>query len=463
MRISIRWKLAGTYFIMIVLTLLLADWLAYTALKDHYLQEREDAYRVHTNVVGTYAGEYILGEYMAMPTLIRDYGNQVDARVVLLNRQGYVVGDSFNEQWIIGMQLKHPEVQAALRGETASGTQYVSDEEWVMYISVPVTRQKEVVGAVLLSTDITDIGEALDSLLRRMVLFSLLGGMLAGLIGLWLSVEVTRPVQELTEAVERVAMGNLDQRVPVHSRDELGQLAKAFNTMAIKLARFDRTRQEFIANASHELKSPLSSIKALAESLTYGDERDVVVYKEYLNDINSEVDRLNRLVHDLLKLAQLEDENTVLQKELQSISDIIQRIVNLMKPQAKLKEISLRAYTPEDIFWPVDRDTLSGVLLNLVDNGIKYTPPGGRVEVECQSQGEELVIRVADTGEGIPPEELPLIFERFYRVDKARARQTGGTGLGLSIVEEGVKLLGGTISVESEPARGTVFTINLPK
>lgn len=463
MRVSMRWKLVGTYFILIALTVLLANWMSYNALREYYLQERQDAYRIHTTIISTHAGEYIARGNLAMPAEIREYGQQVNARVLFIDRNGLVVGDSFNEDWILGRQLEHLEVQAALRGETASGTHFISPEEWVMYVAAPVTSQKEVVGAVLLSTEITDITQALEAVIKRMVMLSFLGAMLAGLIGLWLSAEITRPVQQLTRAVERVALGNFNQRVKVRSRDELGQLAKSFNTMARKLARVDQNRREFIANASHELKSPLASIKALAESLVYSDERDVEVYKEYLRDIDTEVDRLNRMVHDLLKLAQLEDERIVLHREEQSVQKIIARVVHLVTPQAISKGIDLSVTTQGDLIWPVDKDVLSGILLNLVDNGIKYTLAGDRVEVVGRIEEEKLVLEVRDTGDGIPPDDLPHIFERFYRVDKARSRDTGGTGLGLAIVEQGVRLMGGTIKVVSQPELGTTFTIKLPK
>ncbi|MEG6616536.1 HAMP domain-containing sensor histidine kinase [Peptococcaceae bacterium 1198_IL3148] len=460
---SVRWKLVGTYLIMIALTVLLTNWLAYTALKQHYLQERQEAYLVHASVVSTFAANYIDGNNLTMPIEFRTYGENVGARILLLDRQGIVVNDSFNEKWVVGRQLGHNEVQAALTGVTAAGAHALSAEEWVMYVAVPVTWEKEVVGAVMLSTDINDIKEALHEVLKSMAVLSMLGSVLALMVGLWLAAKVTKPVEDLSFAVERVAAGNFNEPVPVRSRDELGQLTKSFNSMAEKLANVDRSRREFIANASHELKSPLSSIKALAESLIYSNEQDVTIYKEYLGDINDEIDRLNRVVHDLLQLAKMEDEVTTLNIEAQSVQKVIDQVIHLLKPKAKAKDITLQVTTADQLLWPVDEDMLAMILLNLVDNGIKYTAPGGQVTVNGNTVGDTLELQVSDSGEGIPAADLPHIFDRFYRVDKARSRDTGGTGLGLSIVQQAVKVLGGTISVESQVGIGTKFTVKLDR
>jgi signal transduction histidine kinase len=460
---SVRWKLVGTYLIMIVLTVLLADWLAYTALKQHYLQERQQAYLVHANVISTYATDYIEGYHQTLPIELRKYGENVGARILVLDRDGVVVNDSFNEKWVIGRQLSHTEVQAALNGETSAGEHMLSPGEWVMYVTVPVTWKKEVAGAVLLSTSINDIREALNTVLRRMALMSTLGSALALLLGLWLAAKLTKPVEDLSLAVERVAVGNFNEPVPVRSQDELGQLARSFNSMAEKLDNVDRSRREFIANASHELKSPLSSIKALAESLIYSDEQDVAIYKEYMEDINNEIDRLNRVVHDLLQLAKMEDEVTKLEIAEKSVQKAINRIVHLVSPKAKAKAVTVEVNTEGELNWPVDEDMLGIILLNLVDNSIKYTQTGGKVAVSGHIAGDILELQVADSGEGIPEADLPHIFDRFYRVDKARSRDTGGTGLGLSIVQQAVKVLGGTITVTSHVGDGSTFTVRLSR
>lgn len=460
---TIRTKLLSAYSIIIILTVVLTDLLAYAALKEHYLLERQEAYQVHANVISTYANEYIKSnDRHSPPYAIMDYGERVEARILLLNNEGVVFSDSFNERWVIGKKLEHYEVSAALRGETSVGNHHISPDEWVMYVTVPITQQKQVVGAVLLSTDITDIEIALSAVLRRMMIFTLLGSALALLVGMWLADKLTNPVQDLTSAVQRVAAGTFDQPVPIRSTDELGQLAQSFNSMAERLDQVDRTRREFVADASHELKSPLSSIKALAESLIYSNEQDVEIYKEYLQDINEEIDRLNRVVHDLLKLAKMEDVEDI-QWHQQSVQQVIKDIMELAVPQAKAKNITLQKNMPAELNWPVNGDLLGTVLLNLIDNGIKYTPEDGSVTVSSEITANKLVIQVADSGEGIPAEDLPHIFERFYRVDKARSRETGGTGLGLAIVKQSMRVMGGNVKVNSIVGVGTIFTLEFPQ
>ena len=202
--------------------------------------------------------------------------------------------------------------------------------------------------------------------------------------------------------------------------------------------------------------------KALAQSLAYGREQDVAVYREYLRDIDGEVDRLTRLVDDLLQLVRLGEEGVVARRREQPVRPIVERVVDLMSPLARNAGVTLESAVEGEPAWPVDADLVVRMLFNLADNGIKYTPAGGKVTVEAQVQGQELLLRVRDTGEGIDPDQLEHIFDRFYRVDRARARATGGTGLGLSIVQQAARLHGGTVEVSSTPGHGTVFTLRLP-
>lgn len=459
---TIRTKLLGTYLIIIIFTALTADTLAYIALKGHYLQERQEAYQIHANVISTYAKDFIDGgDKLGLAADITDYGERAEARVLILNDEGVVLMDSFNEQWVIGRQLDHSEVVAALRGETAAGNHHVAPDEWVMYVTVPIIQQKQVQGIVLLTTDITDIETALAVVVRRMTLFTLLGSMLALAVGMWLATRVTKSVADLTQAVQSMAAGTFSQPVPVRSSDELGQLAQSFNLMAEKLAQMDKLRRDFVADASHELKSPLSSIKALAEALLYSKEKDVDIYREYLQDINEEIDRLNRVTHDLLKLASTEDVSDI-EWQQQPLQQVIANVIELVTPQAQVKNITLHWQGVQDLDWPVNENLLTTVLLNLIDNGIKYTPQDNKIVVAAGVDNGKLIITVADSGEGIPSAELPHIFERFYRVDKARSRETGGTGLGLAIVKQSVQAMGGTIDVSSILGVGTTFILKLP-
>jgi len=417
--------------------------------------------------------------------------------VLLLDRDGRVAVDSFDEDWLKGQVLRHREVLDALKGKSSTGHHLFASGEKVMYVAVPVMDGKRVAGAVMISTSTNDIYEILDQLKRRVFLITAASGVFVALLSIWLADTLNKPINELTAGVEKMARGELRQRVKVRSRDEIGQLASSFNSMSEKLERVDRSRRNFIMNVSHELKSPLGSIKALAESLINGREADPKIYQEFLSDINTEVDRLSMLVQDLLQLMRLEEEGQAIEKKVHSIGKIVEQAVMVVKPIAEQKDIRLEYWIDghivddkesvknsesgaglkdvkgEDILWKVSYNMMIRAILNLLDNAIKYTPVGGKVRVEANvrhdqvsgpsSEESELSIAVIDTGSGIPEKDLPYIFDRFYRVDRARSRATGGTGLGLAIVKQIVSLHNGTIYAESKVGVGSIFTIRIPK
>ncbi len=233
-----------------------------------------------------------------------------------------------------------------------------------------------------------------------------------------------------------------------------------------ELRRLERMRQDFVANASHELKTPLASIKAYAETLLDWALHDESVNVRFLERIDEQVERLNQLILDLLSLARLESGQELFEHRPLSLAPVVASCVESHRGRAHAKNLSL-SFNPgpldEDTFILADEEAMRQILDNLIDNAIKYTPDFGSVSVTCYSDRNEVAIEVADTGIGIPRDDLPRIFERFYRVDKARSRELGGTGLGLSIVKHLMQSLGGQIDVTSRVASGSKFTIHLPR
>ena len=230
-----------------------------------------------------------------------------------------------------------------------------------------------------------------------------------------------------------------------------------------EIRRLEQIRTEFVANVSHELRTPLTSIKGFVETLLDGADEDPGVRERFLHIIHDETGRLQRLIEDLLTLSHLENKQRS-GDGAASAAGAYDKVAQVLIPLARAKNIELRVEAPEDL--PrvgMGEELLSQVFLNLMENGIKYTPPGGKVWLEVEEDGEGILIRVGDTGQGIPRESLARIFERFYRVDKARSREMGGTGLGLSIVKHIVEQAKGTLQVESELGRGTVFKIWVPQ
>ncbi|MGD0153304.1 MAG: ATP-binding protein [Thermacetogeniaceae bacterium] len=231
-----------------------------------------------------------------------------------------------------------------------------------------------------------------------------------------------------------------------------------------EIRHLERVRAEFVANVSHELKTPVTVIKGFAETLLEGALYNSRACEEFVSIIGEEAERLNRLINDLLSLSRIESRELVMQVESLELGPEINRIVDRLKPRFQKKELGLGVAVPAHaVMVQADRDRLEQVLLNLLENSLMYTPSGGRVEVGVQEQDSMAVVSVKDTGIGIPPDDLPRIFERFYRVDRARSRKLGGTGLGLAIVKHIVEAHGGQVWVESELGRGSTFYFTLPR
>jgi two-component system phosphate regulon sensor histidine kinase PhoR len=229
-----------------------------------------------------------------------------------------------------------------------------------------------------------------------------------------------------------------------------------------ELRRLERARRDFVANISHELRTPLASLKALSETLQEGAIEDPAVAKDFLEKINAETDRLAQMVNELSELSRIESGEVPLSIEPIFLAEAVKRVVERLKAQADRAGLSLVVDIPSDLPEALaDRERIEQVLVNLIHNAIKFTPPGGQINIAAKAEGDDIQVSVADTGVGIPADDLPRIFERFYKADKARAG--GGTGLGLAIAKHIVEAHGGRIWAESIEGRGSTFTFTLPQ
>ena len=275
-----------------------------------------------------------------------------------------------------------------------------------------------------------------------------------------LSRRILRPVETLTAAARRMEKGDLSQRVEAQSSDEIGELARAFNAMADGLNRLEELRRNMVSDVAHELRTPLSNIRGYLEAV-----RDGVVEPkpEVIDSLYEEAMLLNRLVDDLQELALAEAGQLTLERQLVAPAGLANRAVEAARGQASASGIALRTDLPERLpLVNVDPQRIGQVLGNLLSNALTHTPSGVEVVVTARADGSEVQLSVSDTGEGVRPEHLPYIFERFYRADRSRSRTTGGTGLGLAIAKQLVEAHGGRIEVESEVGQGTRFTFTLP-
>ncbi len=290
---------------------------------------------------------------------------------------------------------------------------------------------------------------------------SLVGGLAAIVVATVLALQLTAPARQLTRAARKIATGDLSQRVAIRSQDELAEVGQAFNEMAASLAQQEELRRQMVADIAHELRTPLTVMQVELSAIEDGLCEPT---PETVASLGEEVRLLTRLVEDLRLLSLMDAGRLHLQIEPLPPARVVQQAVQRIATTAEEKGISLHTAASEDL--PpllADPDRLQQVLLNLLQNALRHTPAGGQIEVAAQAGGGGVHLAVRDTGEGIPPEDLPHIFDRFYRADTSRSRETGGSGLGLTIARGLVEAMGGRIWAESTPGRGTTVHLTLPR
>ena len=389
--------------------------------------------RFHWFLGGYYARH---GGWTNVQPEVERIGQITGGRVILVDVNGYVVADSDGE--LIGQQ---------------------ADDDWDVPTE-PVRSGPIPVGYLIFNPP-EPIGEKfLASANRTLLLVAAAAGIGAVLLVLGLSRRILAPVEALTAAARRMAAGDLSQRVDAESEDEIGDLARAFNAMADGLTRLEELRRNMVTDVAHELRTPLTNIRGYLEAL-----RDGVVEQDdqLIDSLYDEAMLLNRLVDDLQELSLAEAGQITLQRQPVAIAEVAERAVEAARLRAEAAGVTLGSDVRQDLpLVDVDPQRVGQVLRNLLENGIANTPPGGDVSVTAQVAEGMVEVRVRDTGIGISAEDLPHIFERFYRADKSRSRATGGAGLGLTIARQLVEAHGGHIWAESAEGVGSTFVFTLP-
>lgn len=300
----------------------------------------------------------------------------------------------------------------------------------------------------------------LDAMNRALGFAVLIAGGVAFVLAFTLSGTILKPVRALTHAARRLEQGDLSQRVQIRGRDEIGELAHAFDTMAESLERSELQRRQLLNDVAHELRTPLTNVRGYLEAL-----QDQVIEPEpaMIASIYEEAMLLNRLITDLQDITLAEAGQLHLHREPIALEDAIIQAVQAVSLQAESKQLALSTHLPENLpLVEADAQRVGQILRNLLQNAIKYTPEQGKVSVSAQAFQQEVLVSVRDTGVGIAPEQLPMIFKHFYRADTSRTRETGGSGLGLAVVEHLVHAHGGQVTVQSHVGRGSCFTFTLP-
>jgi len=577
---SIRWRIAAAFAVLIVLCIVgLSAYLSYF-FRHYYQDSLRTQLTDQAKLVGDASEPYLTGgETDTLDTLAKRLGAQIDARVTIISSNGTVLGDSEEEDpAAMENHSDRPEVIRALAEGTGSDIRRSETLGYdMMYVAAVIAPDGETVGVARVSLPLTDIGAAMGHINAVIAV----GALIAAALGILLAFQVTRitvePIKKLTSISKEMAEGNLNQEIAAPSRDEVGDLGRAFNRMAAKLKeamtlvtaerdrmaivlasmgdaifvvdgesrvtmtnkaaekvlqmprdaaigrhfieavrdyeidsllqrclekreqqtglveirskkqllgvvatpfqndagclvliqdlteirRLETMRRDFIANLSHELRTPIASLKALGETLCDGAIDQPSTARDFVGKMNVEVDRLAQMVQEMGDLSRIESGEAPLKRSPVNIADIAARVVERLQAQADRAGLQMKLDIASGLpSVSADEGRIEQVLVNLIHNAIKFTPPGGRIDVTAKADADKLIVAVSDTGVGISSDDLPRVFERFYKADRARAG--GGTGLGLAIAKHVVEAHGGQIGVESVEGRGATFSFTIP-
>ena len=378
-------------------------------------------------------------------------------RLIITDHTAKVLYDNLNPN--PGYYALFPEILCAMEGNDVFFSQY-NDGAIQSHAATPVVSYRTTLGCVYMMEYDTDQGSLIKSLQGNVLRITLILEIVMILFSLIFSRTYSRRIQQIMASMRIIQKGDYSHKVKLGGHDELSLLGDEFNDLTERLQTSEQKRSRFVSDASHELKTPLASIKLLTDSILQND-MDMETVREFVGDIGNEADRLTRTTGKLLSLTKV-DGQIVEDCEIINMAPTVERVVRMLSGIARENNITIETDLTQDSPVLILEDDLYQIAFNLAENGIKYNVPGGKLSIRLLRQEDNAVLQVADTGSGIPEDALGHIFERFYRVDKARSRASGGSGLGLAIVRAIVQKNRGEITVETELGKGTVFTVSFP-
>lgn len=388
-----------------------------------------------------------------------------DGRVMLIDDTFRIVKDTYDLDE--NRTIISEEVVRCLRGEEIS--RYDKKNRYIE-MTIPLirrnldTNESLVIGALLVSVSTDAIASNLDYMRQRALVIQLIAGMVLFALGIFLSIHLTNPLKKIADSIDEIQMGKdtNDGKLMVTDSYETARISDRFNRLFGRMKLLDDSRQEFVSNVSHELKTPLTSMKVLADSLNGQEDVPVELYREFMADIGNEIERENKIINDLLSLVRMDKASADLNITSVSINELLDLILKRLKPIAEKKHVDLVLESFRPVTAEVDEVKLTLAISNLVENAIKYNREGGWVHVSLNADYQYFYLKVEDSGIGIPEDSLDHIYERFYRVDKSHSREIGGTGLGLAITRSCILMHRGAIKVFSTEGEGTLFTVRIP-
>ena len=385
--------------------------------------------------------------------------NIYGGRILIVDRDFRIIKDTYGVDE--GKTLVSQKVVNCFKGEDAY--RYDSDSQKLI-LAVPVKSPEvtQVQGAMMIMASSSEVTSTIRELEQKGILIIGIIVVLAIFLGYILSTVLVKPFARVTKAIEDLTDGYQNEEISVPDYTETALITDAFNKMLSRMKTLDESRQEFVSNVSHELKTPMTSMKVLADSLVGQQGVPEELYQEFLSDITEEIDRENKIITDLLSLVKMDKKAADMNITNMNINELLENILKRLRPIADQRSISLILDSFRPVNADVDEVKFTLAISNLVENGIKYNVDEGWVRVTLDADHKDFFVTVEDSGLGIPEESIERIFERFYRVDKSHSREIGGTGLGLAITRSSIAMHHGIIKVSSKEGEGTTFTVKIP-
>ena len=465
---SLKWRLIVWALLIAIVPSLLVGSAILSSYEMRALDIRESEVlnqaKILSNQIAT--SDYLAGSRTSSETILTQISmltNIYDGRVLIVDKNFRVQYDTYNmdeHKTIIS-----EEVILSFKGDDIK--KYDSDNRYIE-MSIPIIHpedeSKEVIGVLVVSVSTDNIALNLSYLRQVATVIVFLSIMAVGFVGVLTSIRLLIPFAKLSDGIAALQGGIGDQDLMVNDYTETIIICEKFNEMMGRIKVMDESRQEFVSNVSHELKTPLTSMKVLADSLNSMPDAPVELYQEFMADITSEIERETTIINDLLSLVKMDKTATTLNITTVNINDLMEQIMKRLQPIADKQKVQLVLETFRPVSAEIDEVKLTLAVSNLIENGIKYNKDDGEgwVHVALNADHQYFYIKVEDSGMGIPEEDLEHIYERFFRVDKSHSREIGGTGLGLAITRNAILMHRGAIKVHSEVGEGTTFDVRIP-
>jgi two-component system phosphate regulon sensor histidine kinase PhoR len=466
-------KFFSAFSVLILIIVFVLNFFVSLRLRDHFEQKISAELKSNAVLVADILEEDLAEDkFEEILQQTSQLADKLDLRITVIEKGGRVLGDSEQQPSLMENHSDRIEVIEAIKTGFGQSTRF-SDTLGInmKYVAVRVDQGERILGIVRFALPLSRVQPEIR-IIYRVVLFGTIAAVIIALIvAYFISRSITLPIRQVKETARQIAKGDFSRRVRIKSKGELGELAESLNTMADELQqkmenlkRLDRVRTDFVANVSHELKTPLTLIKGYVETLQSKAIDDKEKAARFISIIKEHSDRLGYMIDDLLSLSELELSKDCVNRSKLDLKEIIDEIsLGFGQALAEKKQSLTMSTKGDDFSIQADRNKIEQVFVNLIDNSIKYTKESGQIEVMLHEQSQTVCVTVQDNGIGIPKEHRDRVFERFYRVDKARSRELGGTGLGLSIVKHIVLAHNGKIAIESEPNKGTNVSVTFHK